>query len=131
MKGLLLAISLLLIAAYPAQVHAGEEGPSCPVVHGRLFVANGTPSIRIWKIGTRRILGVVSPDDHDSEHPSVFAKEVWALIDGHQFHREVYGDFLVCPVTRSRPGWMQMVTLLRGFNLVVRDLPDAKSAPEQ
>jgi hypothetical protein len=30
----------------------------CFVVHGRLSFYNGAPSARIWKIGTKRILGV-------------------------------------------------------------------------
>jgi hypothetical protein len=34
---------------------------ACFVVHGRLFVSDGTPDLRMWKIGTHRILGIVDP----------------------------------------------------------------------
>jgi hypothetical protein len=33
---------------------------------------------------------------------------------------EIFGDFLVCPFTRSRPGEMQLVCIDEGRNLVVR-----------
>lgn len=32
---------------------------SCFTLHGRLFVGNGAPSMRIWRVGTKRILGVL------------------------------------------------------------------------
>ena len=37
-----------------------ENVASCYWTHGRLNFANGAPSYRIWKIGTKRILGVYS-----------------------------------------------------------------------
>jgi len=36
---------------------------ACFVVHGRLFFANGNPSFRILRIGTKRILGVANAAD--------------------------------------------------------------------
>jgi hypothetical protein len=33
---------------------------------------------------------------------------------------EMFGDFLVCPFTRSQPGEMQLVCIESGKNLVVR-----------
>src|SRR5438093_13763582 len=32
-------------------------GPS-ETLHGRLFLSNGPPTVRLWKVGTSRILGV-------------------------------------------------------------------------
>lgn len=38
---------------------------------------------------------------------------------------EIFGDFLVCPLTKARPGWMQMVTIRSARHLVVRGHPDS------
>jgi hypothetical protein len=122
---LLARVGMLLGVASctPLQAQAGE-GPPCAVVHGRLFIANGTPSIRIWKVGTRRILGVVSPHTHDSEGPDVVPNNVWNMIEGPDAGQELYGDFKVCPITPPHRGWMQLVTLASGEHLVLRHRPD-------
>jgi hypothetical protein len=36
------------------------------------------------------------------------------------FDKEVFGDFLVCPLTHSRPGRMQTICVESGKNLFVR-----------
>jgi hypothetical protein len=50
-----------------------ENAASCYWTHGRLAVYDGNPSWRLWKIGTKRILGIHSgphpTDPLDSEHP--------------------------------------------------------------
>ena len=72
---------------------------ACFEFHGRLFIANGGPSLRIWRIGTKRILGV----------PNEIMPEA---LDVHMgFDVEAYGDFTVCPFTAERPGAMQMVCI--------------------
>jgi hypothetical protein len=69
----------------------------CFKVHGRVMFTNGTPGIRIWRIGTRRILGV-----HNEHLPEwLEAKMDWDT--------DAYGDFTVCPFTLQRPEEMQMV----------------------
>jgi hypothetical protein len=68
---------------------------ACFTVHGRLRAGNGTPTLRIWRVGTKRILGV-----HDDIIPENLAVG-WDV--------EAYGDYLVCPFTKQRPGEMQMV----------------------
>jgi hypothetical protein len=71
---------------------------ACFTVHGRLSYWNGTPAMRIWRIGTKRILGVldsfIMPDSA-----------------GAGWDEEAYGDYLVCPFTKQKPGWMQMVCI--------------------
>jgi hypothetical protein len=72
---------------------------ACFTIHGRLFIANGGPSARIWKIGTDRILGV------DNEIlPGLLNLNM-------NFDEEAYGDFYVCPFTRERSGEMQKVCI--------------------
>jgi len=88
----------------------------CFTVHGRLSVYNGAPALRIWKIGTRKMLGISGqrfalagyrnvPEDIESQ-----VNQDVALV----------GDFVVCPFTRSRPGEMQLVCIESGKNVVVR-----------
>jgi hypothetical protein len=70
---------------------------SCFTVHGRLFLANGSPSYRIWRIGTHRIFGV-----HDSIVPEAIALNL-------TWENAAFGDFYVCPFTGQRDGEMQFV----------------------
>ena len=82
----------------------------CLQIRGRASLWNGNPTLRIWRVGTRRILGVRD----GTPVPERLQKE----LDG--FTAEVFGDFVVCPLTRSQPGRMQMVCVRSAENLVVR-----------
>src|SRR6202521_3912977 len=52
-----------------------DNAAMCYWTHGRLAFYQGNPSMRLWKIGTRRILGIHSGpnseryDVLDNEHP--------------------------------------------------------------
>jgi hypothetical protein len=70
---------------------------ACFTVHGRMSLHNGTPTIRIWRIGTDRILGV-----HDFIVPESIASKL-------NWDNAAYGDFYVCPFTRQTPEAMQIV----------------------
>jgi hypothetical protein len=89
---------------------------SCFTVRGRLSIYNGAPALRLWRVGTRRLLGI-------SEQRFFVAgyRNVPEYIES-QMNQDVaiFGDFLVCPFTRSRAGEMQLVCIERGKNLVVR-----------
>lgn len=93
-----------------------EEDPGivdgCFTVHGRMQVWNGTPSLRIWRIGTDRILGVYDPENEII--PNNLARQL------NGFETAVYGDFEVCPFTKSRPGEMQMVCVESASHLVTK-----------
>ena len=95
----------------------GLVGP-CFTVHGRLSLYNGTPSARIWKVGTNRILGVtesrcVAPDC--PQMPDKLRKML-------SWDRGIFGDFLVCPFTKEMPGHMQSVCVESAKHLHVRSL---------
>jgi hypothetical protein len=94
---------------------------ACVTVHGRLFIANGTPSMRIWRIGTTRILGVL-PSENEIV-PSVIRKYAG-------FDTNVYGDFEVCPLTAEKPGVMQSVCVESADHLVAERDVEGKSTPE-
>jgi hypothetical protein len=88
----------------------------CFTLHGRLSVYNGAPALCLWKVGTRRMLGI-------SEQRFAVAgyRNVPENIES-QINQDIaiFGDFLVCPFTRPHPREMQLVCIEEGKNLVVR-----------
>src|SRR6185437_1974239 len=74
---------------------------SCYWTHGRLSFYNGTPAYRIWKIGTKRLLGVYSgPGSEklnplDNENPELPANLAARY---HTLGTAVFADFEVCPL---------------------------------
>jgi hypothetical protein len=96
---------------------------TCFVVHGRLSIANGNPSFRIWPIGTKRMLGVLdgtgkgSPEDFDSLN---LPPKVEERMSSHPDETYIFGDFTVCPFDEERPGWMRNVCIAHADHLVVR-----------
>src|SRR5215510_4618591 len=89
---------------------------NCFKVRGRLAVYNGAPALRIWKIGTKRMLGV-------SEQRFAIAgvknvpEDVQSKIDQNKY---LYGDFVVCPFTTPRANEMQLVCIEKVSNLRIK-----------
>jgi hypothetical protein len=84
--------------------HPGLVGP-CFTVHGRMGLYEGTPSVRIWRVGSTRILGV-------SEQRFLVAgvsNIPEALVSQLTPNSWLFGDFDVCPFTESTPGEMQLI----------------------
>ena len=105
--------------------HAGcsaiaDTNAPCFAVHGVLEPANGTPSLRIHKLGTKRVLGVVGGDG-DPDSLSIPPPSVRALMtpDSPGDLNSVSGDFRVCPLATERPGWMQPVCIASATHLAV------------
>jgi len=88
----------------------------CFEVHGRLSFGSGNPSLRMWRVGTKRYLGV-----WDDEEPIVPANLAAVLQPPDAVWRTVFGDFVVCPFTKERPGWMRMVCIEAARHIVIRD----------
>ncbi len=106
-----------------------ENVSQCYWTHGRLAVANGNPTYRIWKIGTHRMLGVFNGPSHfpphsdeDVELPE-FPVELDRAYeaDNRRLKREtgimwavpppVFADFEICPLEPERKGEMQAVCI--------------------
>ena len=117
-SGLIFAV-LSVLWVQTAMGAEDKGGPSkaigpCFTVHGRLSLYNGNPSVRIWIIGTKRLLGVVDYENsRETEHPVLPGKISEAL----RWHSNVFGDFVVCPVSRYKRGWMQFVYVKSARNL--------------
>lgn len=88
---------------------------ACFSVHARLSAYNGAPSLRIWPIGTHRLLGVLK-----DEEPLSIPENIRNLIG---FDKDIYGNFLVCPFTRTKPDYMQIVCVESASNIHVQNRP--------
>lgn len=120
----------LLVLISPSASLAQEVGPrralqpcraqpalvgKCFRVYGRLALYNGAPTIRLWRAGTKRVLGVSGG----------YAREGYSSIPEELEQRltwetELWGDYLVCPYTRRRPGEMQLICIEAGKGVSAR-----------
>jgi hypothetical protein len=104
----------------PAQKKSCKHHPkvigACFTVYGRLSVYNGAPTLRIWKIGTRRMLGVSEQRFQEAGYVNV-PEDIRTKVN---FDTDLTGNFVVCPFTRQRTGEMQMVCVESGKNLETR-----------
>ncbi len=95
------------------QVPTCKENPEivapCFTVYGRLSFWNGAPSARIWRVGTKRMLGI---------HFDILPKEIQEKM--RDFDTELWGDFEVCPFRKEQPGHMQFVCIEGWRNVKVR-----------
>ncbi len=95
---------------------AASLSAPCRTVHGRAVQANGAPAVRIAVIGTRRVLGVVQPNESFDDLPAPL-REIWGRTPGEP-GPPVVGDFRVCAVAPARLGRMQKVRLIEAAHLV-------------
>jgi hypothetical protein len=109
------AISPPVPVAKPCREHPQLVG-KCFNVHGRLSTYNGNPAVRLWRIGTKRVLGV---SDQRFSLPGYrnIPEDLSKQLNGET---EILGDFLVCPFTRPRPGEMQLMCIESAKNIVVK-----------
>lgn len=89
----------------------------CFSVRGRLSVYNGAPAVRLWRVGTRRVLGV-SEQRFNLPGYRNLPESVSKQLNGDN---EIVGDFLVCPFTPPKPREMQLVCIESAKNLVVQN----------
>lgn len=113
---ILLALTASSIAAR-AEPHAPAPAANCFWVHGRLSAANGAPTFRIWRIGTKRVLGVVDAEG-GSDSAAILPDSVRTLVAPDAFKVYVMGDFRVCPLAADRPGHMRMVRVVEARRLI-------------
>jgi len=113
---LLAGESAPLAAVFPRNAPFGQ----CRTVHGRLALANGTFSYRIWVIGTHRMLRVVDDQGDNFNElrklPVPIAQRLHAYKDD-PFRPQVFADYTVCDFTKREPGVMQSVTVTAAKNI--------------
>ena len=97
-----------------------KENPAvigdCFTIHGRMRFGNGTPSLRIWQVGTSHYLGVTAGKVADDADEPILPKEI--ILDAYS---TVYGDFEVCPFTKKNEGALQYVCVESGSSLIIED----------
>jgi len=115
-----------------------ENAALCYWTHGRLSVYNGNPSMRIWKIGTHRILGVLNgpshfpPGQEDIENPELGPELDRAFEADNRAHKRatgimwavpppVFADFEICPLEPEHEGWMQPVCIESARNIFIEN----------
>ena len=126
------AVLLLMFLGYSLATASGrsrsipcktpENASACYWTHGRLVYANGMPAFRLWKIGTKRLLGIysgpaadrLSLDNEDPQMPANLERIF------NPPETQVFGDFEVCPLEPVRDGAMQAACIESAKNLVVK-----------
>ena len=136
MKSILLLLAFVVLASTMAgspqdarsrkiACKTPEHATTCYWTHGRLSLYNGgSPNFRLWKIGTRRLLGIYSgpgaglfDDGHrdeageDVELPANLMKLDFTTVS-------VFGDFEVCPLGPEKEAHMQPVCIESARNIV-------------
>jgi hypothetical protein len=119
----------LSVSGAPQRVHkrkiackTAENAAACYWAHGRLSLYNGNPTIRVWKIGTHRILGILSGpgaekrDPEDSVHPELPANVERVF---KSLSTQIFADFEICPLQPERPGTMQDACIESAKNIFV------------
>ena len=124
MAGLLLFLSASVavpISISRTTVKSCREHPQlvgkCFAVRGRLSVYNGAPAVRLWRIGTRRVLGVSEQRFNLAGYRNL-PESLTQQLNGAN---EIVGDFLVCPFTRPKPREMQLVCVESAKNVTVQN----------
>ena len=113
--GLCVAYANAIAAPVPVCKARPDLVGACYVVHGRAAYSNGTPALRIWIVGTKRMLGVTSNSTADDADEPVVPEQL--KFDPSE---KAFGDFEVCPFTPQRSGAMQMVCVASVKNFSLR-----------
>jgi hypothetical protein len=110
----LLATALLastIVTPAFAEAPACKSSPKvvdkCMTFYGRLNIYTGSPSIRIWPVGTKQLYGVRSTGS-DPDHV-VLPQKLRDILASNPV--EVNGKWEVCPLEPERPNQLRSVCL--------------------
>jgi hypothetical protein len=116
------AVSLADTLGDPVSSRPCHEDPhvvgTCFSVRGKMNYWNGSPSVRIWKVGTKRILGV--SENRTTEGYSSIPRD---LVEKLSWDTDLFADFVVCPFSAEQPGAMQFVCVDAVSNVTVKRRP--------
>jgi len=66
------------------------------------------------------MLGVVQQDERFDDLPANI-RQLWdAQGNDAMWSSDLFGDFLVCPISKDKPGYMQLVSVKEAANLHLR-----------
>jgi len=118
MKRLLLTL-LFLLPAFAAQPKCKGNPKivgACYSVHARLNLGADTVRLRLWPVGTKRILGVTGGPIMDDADDPIYPQNLRFTPDVEA----IYGDFEVCPFTQEKAGAMRLVCIQSASHIVVK-----------
>ncbi len=92
---------------------------ACFEIRGRMAIYNGNPSLRIWPVGTKRLLALSERRGSMNEDYNV-PKE---LLEQLSFGKAMYADFTICPFTDDEPGVMRLACVESAEDISIRDWP--------
>ena len=96
--------------------HPMLSGP-CFTVRGRMSIYVGNPGIRIWPVGTKRLLGISEYKYYLEDYDNIPDDLVKQL----NVKNAMYADFTVCPFTKDKPGVMRLVCVESARNITMRE----------
>jgi hypothetical protein len=114
-----IALLVLVPIGLHSEAFTGEALNTPFTVHGRLHYYNGGGEMRIWIVGSKRMLSVV--DGPANQKLNAVLGE-----DGDVFSRTIYGDFTVEPTEPDTKGHMRHVRVLNVKNVIVERDADNK-----
>lgn len=98
----------------------------CRQIHGRLAFYNGTPSFRVWQIGTHHLFGIYSSAEglrcdqsgacRDNESPQLPKGIPDSFFKDVPPRAAVFADFDICPLEPVAAGAMQAACLQKAKN---------------
>jgi hypothetical protein len=105
---LFVGILLLTTLAF-GQPRACKTNPkvvgACYTVHGRATFGPGTPALRIWPVGTKRMLGVTAgPRADDADNP-ICPKEMLQFIMGNEVVLAISRFVRLCRREKAQCRW--------------------------
>jgi hypothetical protein len=110
-------ILVMVIPVFAAPMPKCKGNPkvidACYSVHGRVNLGADTIRLRLWPIGTDRLLGVTGGPSIDDAGEPIFPRNLKLNPSD-----AIYGDFEVCPFTQERKGAMRFVCIESASNLV-------------
>jgi len=108
-------------AQSPACATSAKRVGECFAVHGRMMSCTSAPSVRIWIVGTRRVLGVADAEGDVAGDDVLAGRLKWEMLALPPCAKAAWGDFSVCPLTPDRPGVMRRVCLAEAKKLTIRE----------
>jgi hypothetical protein len=112
----ILAMAIPVLASQPKCEGNPKVIGACYSVHGRLSRGADTVILRLWPVGTKRILGITGGPTLDDADAAIRPQNLKFPFGDE----DIYGDFEVCPFTPERKGVMQFVCIESASHLVVK-----------
>jgi len=113
-KHFAIVAALLVFGSSQAEVFTGEDRNDQFTVHGRLSVYNGSANLRIWVVGSKRMLYIAGDSTPALDRINKFFGD-----GGGWFSRDVFADFTVEPLAADIKGHMRPVRVLAVKHVVI------------